>query len=82
MVKEDLLVIQTHDRKTRGRPTSQEVRKKLGDMVRNCETDESYACKSDPRLNISNEEPAARNKSKGFTFIDIVNLPEATGYSF
>ncbi|KAE9363830.1 hypothetical protein N431DRAFT_390007 [Stipitochalara longipes BDJ] len=79
MVKDDLLVIQTHDRETRGRPTSQEVLKKLGDMLRNCEASESYACKSAPRLNALDEKAAEGNKSKGYRFIDSIDLPEATG---
>lgn len=76
MIKNDLLVIQTHDPETRGRPTSQEVRKKLGDMLRNCEASESYACKPTLRLDASDEETTEGNKSKVYRRIDLVDLPE------
>jgi serine/threonine protein kinase len=79
MVRDDLLVIQTHDRETRGRPTSQEVRKKLGDMLRNCEDDESYACKSAPHPFPLKEKVMEGSKSKGYLYIDYIDLPEATG---
>ena len=80
MVKDDLLVIQTHDRETRGRPTSQEVCKKLGDMLRNCEANDSYsyACKPAPRLDAVDEKSTAGHRSRGYRWIDSVDLPEAT----
>jgi len=81
MVKNDLLVIQTHERETRGRHTCQEVRKKLGDMLRDCEADESYACRPDPRPVALNEKTTEGNKSKAYRFIDSIDLPEATGCS-
>jgi hypothetical protein len=50
MVEKDLLVVEKHNRETRDRITSQEVHKDLGDMLRDCQQNENYAC-----------EPAARN---------------------
>jgi hypothetical protein len=64
MVKDDLLVIEKHDRETRDRHTSQEVHKKLGDMLRDCETNEYYACKPAPRLDAVNERAMEGHHSR------------------
>jgi hypothetical protein len=50
MVEKDLLVVEKHNRETRDRITSQEVHKNLGDMLRDCQHKENYACKSAPRM--------------------------------
>jgi hypothetical protein len=77
MVKNDLLVIQTHDRETRGRPTCQEVHAKLCNMLRNCEAKEDYACDPCPRLDDADEQNTPGDHSKEYRWIDTVNLPEA-----
>ena len=77
MVKDDLLVIKTHDRETRDRKTCQEVHKKLRDMLKNCEADEGYACAPAPRLNAVDGKAAEGHKSRRYRLIDSVDLPEA-----
>jgi hypothetical protein len=64
MVKDDLLVIEKHDRETRDRHTSQEVDKRLRDMLHDCETNEDYACKPAPRLDAVNEIAMEGHRSR------------------
>ena len=78
MVKDDLLVIETHDSKTRGRKTSQEVHKKLSDMLKNCEADKDYACKPAPHLDAVDEKTTEEYQSREYRWIETFDLPEAT----
>jgi hypothetical protein len=77
MVKNDLLVIETHDRETRGRPTCQEVHAKLCNMLRNCETKEGYACEPCPRVDDADEKTTKGHHGTEYKWIDTKNLPEA-----
>lgn len=78
MVKDDLLVIKTHDRETRGRKTCQELHKKLRDMLKNCEADKNYACEPAPHLDAVDEKATEGHRSRGYQWIETVDLPEAT----
>jgi hypothetical protein len=77
MVQNDLLVIQTQDRETRGRPTCQEVHAKLCKMLHHCETKEEYACDPAPRSDALDGKSREGHHTKGYRWIDTVNLPEA-----
>jgi hypothetical protein len=81
MVKNDLLVIQTHDRETRGRPTCQEVEAKLCEMLRKCEATEKYACEQMPRLDAVDGKAMEEHHVREYRWIDTVNLPEAGSLS-
>jgi hypothetical protein len=77
MVKNDLLVIQTHDRETRGRHTCQEVEAKLCEMLRNCEAGEKYACEQMPSLDAVDGKAVEGHYVREYRWIDTLNLPEA-----
>jgi len=78
MVKDDLLVIKTQDRETRGRKTCQEVHKKLVDMLKNCEDDSGYACDPAPRLIVVDGEASEGHRRRCYQLIDSIDSPKAT----
>jgi hypothetical protein len=72
-----MLVIQTHDRKTRGRLSSEQVLANLTTMLQKCEADEKYACKPISRLDTVSMIPEGGHQRAPYILIDTVNLPEA-----